>query len=416
MSEEVSKPYPTAALVRDALARGPGVWVKVASSSMAPAVQAGEEVWVEALAQTPRPGEILLYEGPAGLTLHRLVYLRHKNGKKIVRTKGDSAKALDPLFPLDTVVGKATRVRNGTGERSLGRRGGIAGSLVSIGQAAIRKVLASLDEKSWRPVELAGFPVFVRLGEGVSWKLAGQWLEAGRASPRPIRLEISLDPSLHQGDPFEFHVEGPKIRTSAFCLERKGSAFSLRVAPSARNPGDVCPNALENGLRALLLSLCEETEGAFLFHGTAASSSGNAFVAVGPSGCGKTTLARLLKEEGWQILGDDLVLARKTPDGPQVSSTGFTGGGKDIPLWKGPAKIRAFFVLEKAETHTLSPASPARLAAALAAQLQRLPGHRSERDLAHAEELARMVPGFSLAFAKKPGVGHSIEQALRLGG
>ena len=82
--------------------------VVVTGGSMIPTYGLGEGLVVRPLrADEPRPGSIITFRSPRGpLTTHRVVSLRHVDGRPFVQTKGDANAHPDPDFtPVAAIVG-----------------------------------------------------------------------------------------------------------------------------------------------------------------------------------------------------------------------------------------------------------------------------------------------------------------------
>ena len=95
-------------LVMDVLAREGAVWVREASSSMAPLIQPRDEVRLVAV----DPGRVALgtliaYRREDRLILHRVLD-RHEAG---IVGKGDALASPDPLVGWEQVVGRVTALR-----------------------------------------------------------------------------------------------------------------------------------------------------------------------------------------------------------------------------------------------------------------------------------------------------------------
>jgi hypothetical protein len=102
-----------------------------------------------------------------------------------------------------------------------------------------------------------------------------------------------------------------------------------RIAWHRAHPGvsdqDICTFLLGSAVGALLIQ-----RGILVLHGNALEKDGQAIVCMGHSGAGKSTLAYALMQQGWRLLGDDLVTV--TPDGLVLP------GIPRIKLWHDAAK------------------------------------------------------------------------------
>jgi hypothetical protein len=90
---------------------------------------------------------------------------------------------------------------------------------------------------------------------------------------------------------------------------------------------------------------------AFLVHACAAVLDGKALVFAGHSGDGKTTLARLLAEEGLEVLSDERIAVRKVNGSFMVYGTPWPGEGEVVSSAAHP--LGGMFLLEKASEHRL---------------------------------------------------------------
>ncbi len=402
-----------------ALAEAPGIWVRVRSPSMQPAISQEEEVWVTGPQGPPHAGDVFLFEGPAGITVHRLLYRTRRRGTGWLRFRGDAAGSLDALVPEASVLGKAERVRGGAGERPVMRLGrlGIARILAA---SAARAVAAKFIPRHSMAATLGGFAFRVRAGAGIPRSALAPYFTFQPATQDVSTLEVILDSALTHADPLAVTFrEGPPavLGSSAFSLTfsvEEPGRFQLRVAPAVSSPGEPCPNALENGLRALLLWFCEREEGCHLVHAAAAAPAAGegAWIVPAASGSGKTTMCRLLHAEGWLIAGDDLVVIRERKGELLVWGTAFSGDGADVPKSLGPYPLAGWILPAKGPRHLASPASQAGVAAALAAAAQRPPWAKNDGERARLERATRwagQAPGWNLAFARAAGLGQYIE-------
>ncbi len=72
-----------ASLYREALRRGQSLWFRVASGSMNPTIQVGDQVRIEPVkADAIRPGEIAAFEASDSLIIHRIVQ-RQRRGATV---------------------------------------------------------------------------------------------------------------------------------------------------------------------------------------------------------------------------------------------------------------------------------------------------------------------------------------------
>lgn len=145
--------------------------------------------------------------------------------------------------------------------------------------------------------------------------------------------------------------------------------------------------------------------GGLLVHACAAVIDGRAFVFAGHSGDGKTTLARLLQNEGFELLSDERVAIRREGGGFRAYGTPWPGEGNVVSTASYP--LAGILILRKAPHHRIVGRQGTSLAAELLARSIRpacLP-----RELGRILELvagvAESVPIGELEFAIAPGLG-----------
>ncbi|MCB0218335.1 MAG: hypothetical protein KDH09_01455 [Chrysiogenetes bacterium] len=408
----------TTSLVRQALRESGFCWVSVRSDSMAPTLRAGDEVRIEPLRRPPLPGEVLVFQGFRGMTVHRYLYATLRRRGLWIRTKGDAAPGADALVPLKAVVGRATRVRRAGSEKTINRRGGAIGVALTAGElfvrSSLRKALTPATRTETRA--LAGYGLALEVDRAFDPALLDMWLKQASNQSATSALRLRLDRKLHHDDPLHVEREEDRIYSSAFVLEMTGKDFVLRVVPAVGARNHPCPNALENGLRALLATLCNRDENSVMLHAAAVAldETSGAWIAPGASGTGKTTLCRVLQAEGALVLGDDLILLRNTPEGLMVEGSPFSGDGIDIPKTPGRFPLHGWLILEKADRHELGATTPGRVAAAIGGALQGQ-GMDAEQILERASVLSGMTPGWRLRFARAPGLRQYMDQAFRDG-
>ena len=408
----------TTSLVRQALRESGFCWVSVRSDSMAPTLRAGDEVRIEPLRRPPLPGDVLVFQGFRGMTVHRYLYATLRRRGLWIRTKGDAAPGADALVPLKAVIGRATRVRRAGSEKTISRGGGTIGAALTAGElfvrSSLRKVLTPATRRETRA--LAGYGLDMEVDRAFDSGLLELWLKPAPSGEANNKLQLRLDRKLNHDDPLTVEREGRRVYSSAFVLEMEGNEFLLRVAPAVGARSHPCPNALENGLRALLAELCKRDENSMMLHAAAVAldDTSGAWIAPGASGTGKTTLCRVLQAEGGLVLGDDLILLRNAPEGLMVEGSPFSGDGIDIPKTPGRFALHGWLILEKADRHELTTTTPGRIAAAIGGALQGQ-GMPPEQVLERATVLSGMTPGWRLRFARTPGLRQYMDRAFRDG-
>jgi signal peptidase I len=87
----------------DLLRAGHPVRFVATGNSMTPAIRDGDRLTVEPLAShAARPGDVVLYLSPHGVTAHRVVGL----GSTVLRCQGDAAGSQEESVPAEEVLGK----------------------------------------------------------------------------------------------------------------------------------------------------------------------------------------------------------------------------------------------------------------------------------------------------------------------
>jgi hypothetical protein len=145
--------------------------------------------------------------------------------------------------------------------------------------------------------------------------------------------------------------------------------------------------------------------GGFLVHACAAAIDGKALVFAGHSGDGKTTLARLLQNEGVELLSDERVAIRREGGGFRVYGTPWPGEGNVVSTASYP--LAGILILRKAPHHCIVGGKGTSLAAELLARSIRpayLPRELG-RILDLVVSVAESVPIRELEFAIAPGLG-----------
>ena len=142
-AREVS-PEVSAAVLAECLDTFPHVRLTVTGESMRPALRPGEIVLLARPAlRPPRLGDVVLFQHPEGLRLHRLVW-GPPLAARSWRTKGDLSRSCDPRISPRDVLGTVIAVEG----RS--RPGGHVGP-------ALRSLARLLVDRLW-PARKAGRP------------------------------------------------------------------------------------------------------------------------------------------------------------------------------------------------------------------------------------------------------------------
>ncbi|MCB1182675.1 hypothetical protein KDM41_04520 [bacterium] len=202
-----------------------------------------------------------------------------------------------------------------------------------------------------------------------------RWFDRPSAAAAPhVRLDIELVP----------HADDPRLPTSLVTTKRVAADGSFDIADglvrgrfdAATGRGQLrVKQVLAHGnlvriFEQLLYQAFRDARrlagwDGFLLHSSAVIAHGKGFVFVGPSGAGKSTVARL--SAGHHVLGDEMNLLRRRPDGWQVVGTPFNG------LFRakrpGEAPLAAVFLLRQAPRHALAEAPPLAAATTIAAEI-----------------------------------------------
>ncbi len=198
-------------------------------------------------------------------------------------------------------------------------------------------------------------------------------------------------------------------------LARLELAASERLTVwSLREPTRVFAEMVENALRVMsayrLLAA-----GGCLLHGAALVVDGSAHVFVGRSGAGKSTLALLGRDEGGEVVSDDLAAIVPVPGGFEVVTAPFAG---ELRLVGRPGRrypLTSVNRLAKGPGHSWRELPTAAAAGAMAAcaPFVNVDPHRAPRLLEVVETLAREVATGELTFARRGGVRRVVEGIWR---
>jgi signal peptidase len=98
-------------IVAEALLRGHQVKLRLAGSSMLPALWPGDELLVRGFAgESPARGELVLFVRDGWLCTHRLVGYSNLDGAVGLLTRGDAASLPDPPLIESALLGRAVAV------------------------------------------------------------------------------------------------------------------------------------------------------------------------------------------------------------------------------------------------------------------------------------------------------------------
>ncbi|MGQ0558006.1 MAG: HprK-related kinase A [Sphingosinicella sp.] len=139
----------------------------------------------------------------------------------------------------------------------------------------------------------------LRIGP-VSFRLGSAW-----------RAPLDALERLYQGYPPAAATCDFTVRLEAIAPWRRWLKPSVRIAGDYVLP-DAAPMALAHGLLAaemgmnLQMALGEKSH--LLLHAASLEKDGRALILTGASGAGKSTMAALLGERGWRLMGDEFAL------------------------------------------------------------------------------------------------------------
>lgn len=185
-------------------------------------------------------------------------------------------------------------------------------------------------------------------------------------------------------------------------LDRQPALTAALWSPFAG--GEAFLGAFENLLRVLVAYRLVESGGALL-HSAGVVSGGAACLFFGRSGAGKTTVCRLAREQGRELLSDDLNALRLRQGRATVLPVPFAGDfAAAAPCCCG-LPLDRLLRLEKGGVHRLRPLGRSAALAALVtcAPFVNADPHRVDRLLTNLEVLTRKVPVGLLTFRRDPG-------------
>lgn len=93
---------------RQLLSRSLPVELRMSGSSMSPAIEDGDVITIEPIADEPvRQGDIVLYQSRYDTAvIHRVIRIERNQSERTVTTRGDSASQSDSPVPLHRVIGR----------------------------------------------------------------------------------------------------------------------------------------------------------------------------------------------------------------------------------------------------------------------------------------------------------------------
>ncbi len=135
---------------------GHDVRIRVAGSSMVPALWPGDELLVRALGSAePSRGELPLFVRDGRLCTHRLINRAVDSGAVQLITRGDTALKSDPPHALDQILGSVVSIiRDGSPVPVVSSRGGKMLSFAIRHSGFLRRAILkmhALSRDSWTP-------------------------------------------------------------------------------------------------------------------------------------------------------------------------------------------------------------------------------------------------------------------------
>jgi len=103
---------------RQLLSRSLSLELRMSGSSMSPAIEDGDVITVEPVAEDPvKQGDIVLYHSRFDTAvIHRVIRLERSSSERCIVTRGDAASHNDVPVPLHRILGRVRRVER-LGER-----------------------------------------------------------------------------------------------------------------------------------------------------------------------------------------------------------------------------------------------------------------------------------------------------------
>lgn len=189
-------------------------------------------------------------------------------------------------------------------------------------------------------------------------------------------------------------------------IEKKGNCLLVKsVDLFAHFNGSTWEGLLsgEGGLENLLriaCAFCAPFKNGVLLHACGAVRNGKAYMFPGPSGSGKSTIAHFLNGEGWEILGDDLIVFYLKNKKPLIASTPF--GDYKKPLAFFP--LNSIFFPIKWKKVMLRKCSEIEMLARLISSSPFLTFYPDslERAMDVFKKVKKKIPPFFLYFKKDP--------------
>jgi signal peptidase I len=99
-------------LLREALKEGKSPYLTVISNSMSPLIRRGDQIQLAPTTSDElKPGDIIVYQGPANLITHRYWGFLSENGRRQLVTRGDRPQHFDTPITPASLIGRVTARR-----------------------------------------------------------------------------------------------------------------------------------------------------------------------------------------------------------------------------------------------------------------------------------------------------------------
>lgn len=240
--------------------------------------------------------------------------------------------------------------------------------------------------------------------------LSEHYREYLASPPANWELTLTYNPSLNASDNpwIEHDSQATQFEIAA---HRGWMDFERRQAEVSTVSDEKARSAMERVISYICMQELPRHYNGLLIHGAGIVIDGAGYVFFGASGRGKSTVSRLSEGIG-QVLTDENLIVRLTPQGPQLISTPFWGGGtpvekiQKVPYTKVP--LRAIYSLHHAPSFTLERLSLAASVMELLSSEKVATERISSADawLAMTERLLSHVPLYRLGFLPTTELWH----------
>lgn len=231
-------------------------------------------------------------------------------------------------------------------------------------------------------LDCAGGPYRVRgLSQAQADALSRRFDGFLRAPTEPALGVVDVQVFAAAADDFEFRPE-PGAPYSFDCegddttVKLAGREFMARLERrpgltagiwTSRDHTFITYGDFENIFRVLIAQRLLDL-GGILLHSSGVIVDGGAHLFVGYSGAGKTTIARLGLADGYGVLSDDINLVTLGDGEPRAARSPFAGELGPTHVTASSYPLHGIYLLEQGEDNALSPITPARAVADLAAR------------------------------------------------